>query len=73
MLQIQNETEIPITAMRIQINYVDSNANRRRATLEVNNVLHGREKIQLNTNIGPLSSLKNVEAKILGASVAEKT
>jgi hypothetical protein len=52
---------------------VDSNANRRRATLEVNNVLHGREKIQLNTNIGPLSSLKNVEAKILGASVAEKT
>jgi predicted Zn-dependent protease len=70
-LQLQNETAIPLTAIRIQISYVDGNANRRSANLEINRVLPAGQRAQLSTNIGPLHGLDNVEARVLAARIAE--
>jgi predicted Zn-dependent protease len=72
-LQLSNATSVPIRDIVVEIRYVDSNANQRRSVLEITRVLPAEERMQINTRIGPLRGLDNIDAKVRAAAVAEGT
>lgn len=70
ILLLANGTTEPVTAIAIQINYVDRNNNRRSSILQINQIVPGSQQIRFRTDIGPLPGLEQVQARITHAAIA---
>ncbi|MDD2557598.1 MAG: M48 family metalloprotease [Desulfuromonadaceae bacterium] len=72
ILQLANDTAEPVTAIEIQVIYVDRNKNRHSNTLQINQVVQGSQQVRFGTDIGPLSGLEQVQARITHAAIAKR-
>ncbi len=72
LLQLANNTNEPVTAIEIQVTYIDRNKNRRSSTLQISQVLQGSQQVRFGTDIGPLPDLTQVQARIVHAAIAKK-
>jgi predicted Zn-dependent protease len=71
ILQLSNTTSEPITDIEVEVHYVDSNNSQRSGTIQVKQVIKGEQQLRINTDIGPLSTIEKVEAKITHAAIAK--
>ncbi len=71
-LQLANDTAEPVTAIEIQIVYIDNNNHRRSTMLQINQVVQGAQQARFGTDIGPLAGLEQVQARITHAALAKR-
>ncbi|MDY0213067.1 MAG: M48 family metalloprotease [Desulfuromonadaceae bacterium] len=72
ILQLANDTAEPVTAITIQVTYIDKNQNRRSSSLQIDQIMQGSQQIRFGTDIGPLSGLEQVQARITHAAIAKR-
>jgi len=69
--EISNPTQMPVTAIRYQVQYVDNGGKRRQATFDLSGTLAPGRGARVKTGIGPLSE-RAVQQGVRGAVVRAK-
>ena len=69
--EISNPTQLPVTAIRYQVQYVDNGGKRRQATFDLSGTLAPGRGARVKTGIGPLSD-RAVQQGVRGAVVRAK-